>query len=372
VLTIGVLVNPVAGIGGAAGLKGSDGAAVQAAARAKGAISMAVTRMRSALDALEPVARDCRFKTWAGDMGLASLPTWAVATVLGEAMPPTSAIDTRTAACALVDDGIDILLFAGGDGTARDILDAIGERVAVLGVPAGVKMHSGVFAMTPTDAAEILLRVVRGELVAVEPCEVRDIDEAALRAGRVSTRHYGYLRVPRLGGYVQHVKSGGREDERLVHLEIAQHMIEELADVDAPVLLGPGTTLAAIKETMAIDGTLLGFDVVHGGRLIAKDADAETLDRLADDQSVVVLSFTGHQGFLLGRGNQQLSAALLRRLGKAHLRVVGTRTKLASLAGEPLHVDTGDAALDASFDGVIAIVAGYHDELLYRVGRADG
>lgn len=368
-LTIGVLVNPVAGIGGAVGLKGSDGRAVQATARARGGVSSAVVRMRAALEVLESVAGECRFKTWGGEMGEASMPAWAIASVLGRSAAPTSAADTRAAARALLDDGVDVLLFAGGDGTARDILDAVDQRIVALGVPAGVKMHSGVFAMTPSDAAAVLLRLVRGELVAVEPSEVRDIDEAALRAGRVSAKHYGYLRVPRLGGYVQHVKSGGREDERLVHLEIAQHVVELLADIDAPVLLGPGTTVAAVKDALGIDATLLGFDVVQGGRLIAKDADSLTLERLAEARSVVVLSFTGGQGFLLGRGNQQLSIELLRRLGKGQLRVVGTRTKLASLGGEPLHVDTGDPELDASFDGVIPIVAGYQDELLYRVGR---
>jgi predicted polyphosphate/ATP-dependent NAD kinase len=370
VLTVGVVINPVAGIGGPAGLKGSDGTLTQARALAAGVAPAAVARMRAALAPLAPVRSALRFKTWAAEMGAAAFDRdWQIS-VLGAATTPTSASDTRTAVATLVADGIDILLFAGGDGTARDVLDALGDRVPVLGVPAGVKMQSGVFAVTPADAGAILLRLIRGEWVAEMSAEVRDIDEAALREGRVSSRHYGYLRVPQVGGYVQHVKSGGREDELLVHVEIARFLAEQLVSESAIVVLGPGTTVAALKSELGIDGTLLGFDVLHAGRLLARDADARQLEALVDADTIVVVSFTGGQGFLFGRGNQQLSPTVLRRIARGNLRIVATRTKIAALDGAPLLVDTGDVSLDESYFGVVPVIVGYDDVLLYRIARA--
>ncbi len=366
---LGVLINPVAGVGGPAALKGSDGAAIQAAALAAGVVPLAVARMRTALSVLAPVVDVIRFKAWGGDMGAAALPSGVDATILGEPHSPSSAADTRAAATSLAASGIDVLLFAGGDGTARDIMDALGTRVPVLGVPAGVKMHSAVFAITPLDAGEVIIRLARGQLVALAEAEVRDIDEAQLRAGRIDSRHYGYLSVPQLGGYVQHTKQGGREDERLVHQDIASFLVEELAACTDTVVLGPGTTVAAIKAELGVEPTPLGFDVIRGGAVLARDADSRVLDSLIDEHTLIVLGITGNQGFLLGRGNQQLSREALGRIEKRNLRIVATRTKLESLHGAPIRVDTGDAGLDSRFYGVVPIIAGYDDILLHRVGR---
>jgi predicted polyphosphate/ATP-dependent NAD kinase len=372
-LRLGVLLNPVAGLGGPVALKGSDGVDIQAAARARGAVERAAARMRQTLEALVPCADRLVVVTWRGVMGsdsLEGLPFRVEAP--GGSGPVTTALDTRAAVAGLLTAGIDLLLFAGGDGTARDIAEAAAGRVPVLGVPAGVKMYSAVFAVTPADAAAVILRLLQGELVAIEDAEVRDVDEAALRAGRVVSRHYGYVRVPRVGGFVQALKSGGREDEALVRLEIARYVAERArADVLArggTVVLGPGSTVAAIKTELGLAPTLLGFDVVGGGTSGVGDATAADLERIVDASAVVVLSFGAGQGILLGRGNQQLTPAVLRRLSRDRLWIVASRGKVTSLAGRPLAVDTGDAALDQAFSGVVEIVAGYDDRLLYAIG----
>lgn len=369
-LRLGVLVNPVAGLGGPAALKGSDGREIQAAARALGAVPQASARMRAALEALLPLRDALCVLTWGGEMGESALTGLPFDVhIVGQSPPPTAPSDTRRAVEALLADGIDLLLFAGGDGTARDVADAAAGRAPILGVPAGVKMYSSVFALTPVDAAEVVARLVRGELVAIEEAELRDVDEDAVRAGRVAARHYGYVRCPRVGGYVQHVKSGGREDESLVKVEIAQYVAELLRSRGGTAILGPGSTVAAIKRALGIEPTLLGFDVVSRGVCVSRDATAWDLERLAGPDAVLVLGFGAGQGILIGRGNQQLSAALLRRLSRDRIWIVASRTKLASLAGAPLAVDTGDVDLDRALAGVVEIIAGYDDRLLYRIGR---
>jgi predicted polyphosphate/ATP-dependent NAD kinase len=235
-------------------------------------------------------------------------------------------------------------------------------------------MHSGVFAVTPADVAALVLRLLEGGLVAVHPAEVRDVDEAALREGRIATRYYGELWVPAVGGYLQHVKSGGREVEALVVEEIVAGIGERVdewfaAHPGSAVVLGPGSTVAAIKSRCGIEPTLLGFDALRDGIPIGRDLDAAALDELIDARTIIVLSFSRDQGFLLGRGNQQLTPELLRRIPREQLWVVGTRSKLATLQGRPLLIDSGALDVDAKFTGLIEIVGGYDDVLLYRAGR---
>jgi predicted polyphosphate/ATP-dependent NAD kinase len=371
-LRLGIIVNPIAGIGGPAALKGSDGADIQDAARARGVLPQAGARMRLALTALTtaPVRKQLAIVTWGGVMGADALAGLDFAArVLGEPAVPSSAADTRTAAQAMLAAGIDVLMFAGGDGTARDLAETVPPTLPVIGVPAGVKMHSGVFAVTPRDAGDLLERILTGGLVAVEMAEVRDIDETALREGRVATRYYGELCVPRLGAYLQHVKSGGREVEGIVLGEIAHTIAERLAGHRGLVILGPGSTLLAIKSHLGISGTLLGFDLMRDGEVVGLDVDAAELARQVGPDSVLVITFTRNQGFLIGRGNQQLTPEVLRTIARSDIWVVGSRTKLKSLEGRPLLVDSGAVDVDERLAGVIEIISGYDDVLLYRVGH---
>lgn len=365
--TLGLVVNPYAGLGGSVGLKGSDGAQTRDKAIALGAQPKAATRAAAALKELAGL--DVSLLTWAGAMGENSaLEAGLNPVVVGAARnTPSSAADTEAAAVALAEHGVDLILFAGGDGTARDICAAVGERCPVLGIPAGVKIHSGVYAITPKAAGQIAAMLVQGELVTLSSGEVRDIDEEAFRAGQVRARYYGELLVPSEHRYLQHVKNGQREDESLVLDDIAAGFEESMED-GVCYVMGSGSTVAAIMETLGLENTLLGVDLVRDGELIAGDCTAEQLLALTEGQVTrIVITPIGGQGHLLGRGNQQLSPELVRRAGREGLYVVSTKTKLKALDGRPLLVDSGDERLDRELAGLIPVHTGYRDAVLYRI-----
>lgn len=365
-IKVGLIVNPVAGIGGRVALKGSDGQALQQRAAERGGEPRSRRRVARTLAKLARQS-DLQWYTWGGAMGEGLLLECGMSPrVLGRPHSPSSAQDTVAAAVAMVDAGVDLLVFAGGDGTARDLLGAVAQRVVVLGIPAGVKMHSGVFATTPETAAEVLNRLAVGGLVSGVRRDVRDWDPARTADGEIRPKLFGELLVAELGGFVQHTKEAGRESEALAVTEIAAQVCEMIGESEVPWVLGPGGTLAAIKQALGMEATLLGVDVFLAGKQICQDAQAQWLERL-DGESRLVISFTRGQGFLLGRGNQQLSPRFLGGLGKQALTVVGTRSKLLTLAGRPLLVDTDDPELDRALTGLIEVLAGYDDRLLYRV-----
>lgn len=363
---LGLLVNPLAGLGGSVALHGSDGVADIALER--GAIPQAGERVRMVMEALLPWRDHLRVLTAGGSMGEdLACDLGFEATVVHEPGPVTSAVDTVATARALLASRVDLLLFAGGDGTARDICTATGLSLPVLGVPAGVKMHSGVFAVNPRGAAEIVLLMLQGEMVLVAPAEVRDIDEVALREGRISARWYGELQVPAEPRYLQQVKCNGREVEALVLQEIAAEVLEGL-EPGVTYFVGPGTTVAAVMEALGLPNTLIGVDVVRDGHLLAADAMAATLEQYAAAGPCrLILAPTGGQGMLLGRGNQQISPAVLRCIGRAGMTVLATHEKLKELGGRPLLMDLPDEELAAEFSGFIEVITGYQSRVLYRL-----
>ncbi len=372
-LHIGLLVNPLAGLGGSLALKGSDGLGMEELATRlpPGQRHRSRDRMLRALECL-PGDAPVRFSTWGGAMGEEALVLAGheAAVVGAPGAGSTGADDTRRAAEAMLSAGVDILLFAGGDGTARDIYDAVGTRCPVLGVPAGVKMHSGVFAVSPEAAGELLARLVEGELVGVGLQEVRDIDEEAFRQDIVRSRYYGELQVPGDTRYLQQTKIGGREDHQLAAADIAAWQVENM-EAGRLYLVGPGSTTAAIMAELQLPNTLLGVDVVRDGELLQADADADTLLALlaaAEGPASILVTAIGGQGHLFGRGNQQFTPEVIRAVGPDNVIVVAVKSKVAELESRPLLVDTNDADLDREFNGLRSINTGYDDFVLYRVG----
>ena len=364
---LGLIVNPLAGVGGSVALKGSDGAETARQALALGAVPKAGERALQALQALEGLAFECL--TYPAEMGQqvaerAGLNPTVIGSIESGA---TSAEDSRRAALALVEAGVDLILFAGGDGTARDLHAVVPASVPVLGIPAGVKIHSGVYAITPRAAGEVVAMLIKGELVSLREQEVRDIDEAAFREGKVRTRYYGELLVPEEGRYVQRTKSAGKEVEALVLDDIAAEVAETMED-GVCYVMGSGTTVAAVMDELGLENTLLGVDLVRDGELLGSDLTAAELLQLIDQQPCkIVITVIGGQGHIIGRGNQQLSSELLRKVGRENLMVVATKTKLKQLEGRPLVIDSGDPELDQQWSGLIRVVTGYRDAVLYSV-----
>ncbi|MCX6669529.1 MAG: ATP-NAD kinase family protein [Methanothrix sp.] len=353
---IGFLINPVAGMGGAVGLKGTDGLAKEA--RKRGAKPLATQRAKESLHLLARQADLLFFFTASGAMGERELEECGLNYAVAYSAPEESSAEDSKAACkAFLENGIDLLLFCGGDGTARDVAFAAGQ-VPILGIPAGVKMHSGVFAISPQAAAELMLGYARGELKTRET-EIVDVDEELYRSGELQTRLYCTARTPYQPALVQERKriySSGSEEE--FKNQIALFATEFMRDGSA-YILGAGTTTSRIAELLGVEKTLLGVDVVQNGRLILKDASEKDLIELLNQgkKAKIIVSPIGAQGFILGRGSQQISSAVLRRAGPESLIIVATPHKLAELSH--LLVDTGDQEMDSALAGRRQVVAGY-------------
>lgn len=365
---VGLIINPLAGIGGPTALKGSDGVADLALAR--GGRPRAEERTRVALEQLLPVRERLEFLTFPGAMGADLLADMGFAhRLIGELEAEQStAADTRHAVQALQDAGVALILFAGGDGTARDVAGVAREGQPVLGIPAGVKIHSGVYAISPRAAGELARRLVEGGLVRLTHGEVRDLDEDALRAGRVAARWYAELTVPEEGHFMQHVKQAGMETEELVLADLAA-WLEDSWEEGVRYVFGPGSTLHGLAADLHLETTLLGVDVIENGEVIARDVtEAQLFELVSDHPAFLLVTAIGGQGHILGRGNQQISPRVVRAIGLDRLRVIATKRKLGTLEGRPLLMDSGDAALDASFPAAVRVWAGYKEELLYPLG----
>ena len=365
---LGLIINPLAGLGGPAALKGSDGVAAEALAR--GSEPRASERTRLALQCLLPLRERLQFLTFPGAMGADLLREQGFAhQVLGSLNDAaTSAEDTKQAVQRLQEAGCALILFAGGDGTARDVCSVVCDGQPVLGIPAGVKIHSGVYAISPRAAGELAARLVEGGLVRLASGEVRDLDESALREGRVSARWYGELTVPEEGHFMQQTKQAGMESEELVLLELADWLQDSMED-GVRYVFGPGSTLHGLAQNLGLETTLLGVDVIENGQVLAHDVtEAQLFELVEGHPSRLLVTAIGGQGHILGRGNQQISPRVVRAIGLDHLRVVATKRKLGTLQGRPLLVDSGDPQLDDSFPAAVRVWAGYKEELLYPLG----
>ncbi|MEU7580211.1 NAD(+)/NADH kinase [Streptomyces sp. NPDC041068] len=411
---VGLVVNPVAGLGGRVGLGGTDGPERAERAVELGAHPLAGTRAAQALRALRSVVPDAVVVTVPGVMGADAVRAAGMNPVLVRMPAPartagtigashttstarashttsttrtahttsTTPADTLAAVRALVRSGVDLLLFAGGDGTARDVLGALstlgvlgahaGTRCPVLGIPTGVKMHSAVFAVGTRAAGEVAAAWLTGKGgVRLRDAEVMDRDEAALREGRVASRLFGWLPVPDVPARVQQRKTGGTVATAEASWGIAAETAGRVGD--GLLVLGPGTTTRAVARALGADTSLAGVDVValREGRaeVVARDAgEAELLARIGRERCWIALSPIGGQGFLLGRGNQQISPRVLRAAGgRERLLVLCPEQKLAALGGRPLLLDTSDPAMDGELTGYLPVLTGHRRISLYPV-----
>jgi predicted polyphosphate/ATP-dependent NAD kinase len=370
VLTLGLIINPLAGIGGSVGLKGSDGPDIVEEAFSRGAQCKSAERARLALDVLLAIKDQIKIITCPQAMGedLVSDLGFDFQVLENIATINTSADDTCKAAQQLLDKKVDIILFAGGDGTARDICSVVADTIPVLGIPAGVKIHSAVYAVTPKAAGEVIAQLARGQLIDVKAHDVRDIDEEAFRNNIVRAKLYGEMRVPQAGQFIQSVKQGGVEVEELVLQDIAADIVQGMED-DVLYLIGSGKTTLAVMDELHLDNTLLGIDAVLDQQLLKSDvSEADILSYLEQYSCQAIISIIGGQGHIIGRGNQQLSAKVLIKLGKDNLKVISTKAKISALEGRPLIVDSGDNDLDEAFSGTIEVITGYQDQIIYPVG----
>ncbi|NRD74367.1 ATP-NAD kinase family protein [Shewanella sp. VB17] len=366
---LGLLINPLAGLGGSVALKGSDGVADEAIA--KGAQPKSHLRMKQALEVIRPYRHEIEIMTASGLMGESlALEMGFDVRVVHHVNQETGAVDTQAVVKKLLDETLDLLLFAGGDGTARDIYHVAGDTLPVLGVPAGVKIHSGVYGITPHAAGTVVKMLLEGELVSLMNADVMDIDEVAFRQGTVKARRYGEMQVPAEPRFIQSVKMGGVEVDELVLLDIAAEVLDNMDD--ELYIMGSGTTVAAVMDELQLDNTLLGVDLVQNRELIAADLSAQQLLEQTLDQSVkLVITLIGGQGHILGRGNQQLSSELIKRVGKDNIIILATKTKLKALEGRPLIVDSGDPELDRDLCGYYRVITGFHDHVMYQVANPD-
>ena len=375
-MRVGIIVNPDAGLGGRLGFKGSDGRAAEA--REAGAQDRAGPRMTQCMIKFDELLKSSlnrsnikpEIYTWSGRMGgdwLSGLDYHSI----GNTPHPTTALNTNDLVHQLIDKEVDVILYAGGDGTTRDIVNSLGDKkTPLIGVPGGVKMHSGCFATTPNAAAEVLFSFVIGDLMA-SITEVMDLDEEIYLTGEWKVRMYGEALTPASPRFMQGSK---QQVERASEEEIIEGLAAHIGDLietdlDLMVVWGSGGTLRMIGEILGQDLTLLGIDIQHKDK-IHTDLNEKQLIEVLEQHSgnkILLLSPMGGQGFLIGRGNLQLSPTVLRLIGINSILGVATPAKLTGLSN--VRIDTGDADLDLEFKErkFVKMLQGYRTTRVIRV-----
>ncbi|MGD0549084.1 MAG: ATP-NAD kinase family protein [Candidatus Bathyarchaeia archaeon] len=362
---LGLIVNPIAGMGGKVGLKGTDGPEILERAIRLGAIPVAPQRAVEALRTLHACTKSSfELMTCSQGMGEESAREAGLNPKVVNRTPSerTTSDDTKRAAEVLQTRKVDLLLFVGGDGTARDICDAIDRKTPCLGIPAGVKVYSSVFSTNPRTGGDLVASYIDGES-GLADAEVLDVDESELRTHRISVRLYGYLRVPFHSANLQNSKTCSPMDEDEVSAQdaVAKFFEEELKD-DRTYIIGPGSTTAALGRRLGFEKTMLGVDAIHGRTVIGKDLSEQgIMQLLTQGPASIVVTPIGGQGFVFGRGNPQISAQVIRRVGRENIIVIATKNKIHSLKTKRLLVDTGDQELDKELSGYLKTITGYRE-----------
>jgi len=366
---IGLIINPVAGLGGRVGLKGSDGEQIQKQALSLGAQPYAQDRAKDTLALLFPFRDRFSLISAAATMGefAAKEIGFEPEIIPLKSYPKTTAQDTIEVAQKMLLEGVDLILFAGGDGTARDVYQAIQNKIPVVGIPAGVKIFSAVFAYSPKSAGLLVRDFITRNKMLFQEAEIIDLDEDSYRNGVIATKLYGFMKIPFYPHLIQNQKIPSQEPDSYQIEAIAQSVIEDM-EGETIYALGPGTIPNYIGTLLGFEKTLVGIDLVKNKALIAKDVNEQKLLEVIKNNTLkIIITPTGGQGFLFGRGNQPFSPRVLEKVSKKDIIVVSLISKINGLRGKPLRVDTGDAQIDQKLCGYISVITGYRDKIVYRV-----
>lgn len=363
---IGLVVNPIAGLGGRAGFKGSDNIENQKRALEAGYGRTAYKRAEECLSHIKGLEK-CIFIAPEGEMGGEILEKLAVPYQrINVSLKSTTKKDTLDCLRSFAEKKVDLIVFCGGDGTARDVCEGCGA-IPVLGVPAGVKMYSGCFAVNPQAAGYLLKDYILDKRYSFELREVMDLDEEFLGKYSVSAKLYGYLSVLNAGARLQGTKAASSVNPFEAE-ELAEKIVSDMKQ-DVLYIIGPGSTTYQIKKAVCNDGTLIGVDAVRNGKIIGKDADEKTLIHLTKQSAAaeIIVTCIGGAGFVFGRGNQQISAQVIRLVGKEHIHLAVTKSKLASLNKRPMYVDTDDRDIDNYLSGYYKINFNKRESTVYKI-----
>jgi predicted polyphosphate/ATP-dependent NAD kinase len=368
---LGLIVNPIAGMGVKVGLKGSDSLEIIAKAKQLGARPESAKRAVDALSRLGLLKERIELFTYPYDMGEEEAKACGFdPMVVGKIKKgKTTEEDTKKAANDMLRLGVDLLLFAGGDGTARDVYSVIGGKLPVLGIPSGVKIHSAVYGSSPRKAGELAALFLTGTSseFCIKEAEVMDIDEQSFRENMLSARLFGYLKIPYIKRLVQSAKAGGCAGEQQALNAIAADVINNMAE-DYLYIIGPGTTTKTVMDHLGLGNTLLGVDAVYNRELMGSDLnESQLLELLRGKKAKIVVSIIGNQGYIFGRGNQQISAEVIEIVGRENIFVLATMVKITTLKGAPLLVDTGDTKVDKILSGYMQVISGLGERIMLKV-----
>jgi len=363
-MKIGFIVNPIAGMGGSVGLKGTDN--LYDEALRLGAKPVAPEKARQFLIYAMEYVLEHEIISCGGEMGEIILKSLNLKNYEIVYYPGGKTTREDTIECAKILSNSSIIVFVGGDGTARDIVKAIDEKVPILGIPSGVKMYSAVFASSVHAGSETLRFFLEGKAQLMER-ELMDINEEMYRKNSLDIKLYGYAKVPYVPDYVQNSKAEIYSTEEEEDKQgIAEFFIDTM-DMDALYLLGPGTTVKKITELLNLNGTLLGFDALYKGKIIANDLNEKLILELLDkfNKITIVLTPIGNQGFILGRGNLQITERVLEKIRKEDIMILATPSKLSGIKN--LIIDIGDQVLEKKFTGYYKVITGYGRMKMYKV-----
>ncbi|MHA1829871.1 MAG: ATP-NAD kinase family protein [Candidatus Heimdallarchaeaceae archaeon] len=365
-LKVGFIVNPIAGLGGKKAWKGTDLISEAWSFFEKGE-HYSFQRVNQALHSI-PQNFPVRFYYCGGVMGEQLLSNFGFEKemIYNPTNKRTSAEDTKRACQILLKCNVDLIIFVGGDGTARDVSSVIDDKIPVLGIPSGVKMFSGCFLNHPNDLGEILESMRNGDVI-VAPEDVMDVDEEMFRENKVQASLFGHLLVPQKLGLIQGGKISSSISSIEVYKSISLELVEEHKLLKGIVVLGTGSTVYHIMKSLGREKTLLGIDVLIDGEIKFKDVDEETLYNITKSKTIkMILTPIGGQGFLLGRGNQQISSRVLSNTKEFNLIIVSTEEKLRTI--DKLQIDLEEPVTFAQVkNGFIKVLVSYHQYMLKEI-----